>query len=145
MALIDYLDERREAIEAQIKALKAELAEIRIAEAALRGEPEAKRAIVVAPGTIIRTGTIKDWVLKALNAFEAGLETDAVIEAIRKMGGPIVERSSMTPQLSRLKAAGLIEYNGRNWRLPISQPPEKDEAPDGETSDASEDDVDDIA
>jgi len=56
------------------------------------------------------------------------METDAVIEGIRKMGGPLVERSSITPQLSRLKATGLISHDGRLWRLPAAAP-QKDETP----------------
>lgn len=153
MALLDYLTQRREEIEAQIKGLRSELAEIRIAETALRGEPEAKRATVT-NGAVIKAGTIKDWILKALMAYPAeGLETDGVIEAIRKMGGPLVERSSITPQLSRLKAARVLGHDGRHWRLPTDEEKaatklyeelvgplsQNDEASDGyQPSDASE-------
>lgn len=129
---MDYLAQRRADIEAQMKALRAELAEIKIAEAALAGVgTESAAPPVVVGGSILRAGSIKDWIMKAMSAFPNGLETDAVIEAIRKMGGPLVIRSSVTPQLSRLKAAGLIEYNGRHWRLPVKDEPEKDETPDG--------------
>ena len=117
MALLDYLRARRDEIEGTMKALKAELAEIRVAEAALTGEPPVRRSV---GGNILRLGTIKDWTMKALEGFPDGLETEAVIEAVRHMGGPLVERSSITPQLSRLKAAGLIMQEGRLWRLPTA-------------------------
>ena len=150
---MDYLATRREEIEAQMRALRAELNEIRIAEAALSGSPLGRTVMSGVRGSaIVRDGTIKDWIMRALGAFDTGLETDAVIEAIRKMGGPLVERSSITPQLSRLKAAGLIGHNGRLWRLPTDEDKAqhvaltgtinkvlglKDETPDAGTSDAS--------
>ncbi len=119
---MDYLATRREEIEAQMRALKAELNEIRIAEAALSGAPLGRTVMSGIRGSaIVRDGTIKDWIMRALSAFDVGLETDAVIEAIRKMGGPLVERSSITPQLSRLKAAGLLGHNGKLWRLPTEE------------------------
>jgi hypothetical protein len=141
MALMDYLSARREQIEAQIKALRSELTEIKIAEAALSGgSPGDHLVMTVYPGGMtIRPGSIKDWIVKALTAFPDGLETDSVIEAIRHMGGPFFGRSSTTPQLSRLKAAGLIEYNGRHWRLPLKGAPKKNETPGVQPPDASED------
>lgn len=153
MALVDYLARRREEIETQMRALKNELNEIRIAEAALNGTPSGRSVVF---GSIVRDGTIKDWIMRALGAFPNGLETDGVIESIRKMGGPIVERSSITPQLSRLKAAGLIGHNGRQWRLPteedkanhrafVSALPmmmrQRNETPDGDTSGASDEEA----
>ncbi|MBU1379116.1 MAG: hypothetical protein KKE02_23800 [Alphaproteobacteria bacterium] len=155
---MDYLATRREEIETQMRALRNELNEIRIAEAALSGAPSGRTVMIGARGpTFVRDGTIKDWVMRALSSFENGLETDSVIEAIRKMGGPFVERSSITPQLSRLKAAGLIGQNGRLWRLPTEEDKaqhldlhrrfsvavlgQKNETPDGGTSGASDEEA----
>lgn len=150
MALLDYLAARREELEAQMKALRAELAEIRIAEDALTGgKPKEQLYGTVHPGggrMLVRSGSIKDWIIRALTAYPDGNDTDAVIEAVRKMGGPIVLRSSMTPQLSRLKAAGLIEHVGRNWRIPRQSEAQKNETPDGyQPSDASEEEDDELA
>ncbi|MFL5297394.1 MAG: hypothetical protein ACJ798_13515 [Phenylobacterium sp.] len=120
MALLDYLAERRLEIEAQIKTLKGELAEIRIAEAALTGVPTGRSVVSSHSGvsSVVREGSIKDWVLRALAQAPFGLETERVIEAVHRAGGPEVPRSSMTPQLSRLKAAGLITQYGRVWAIP---------------------------
>ena len=44
--------------------------------------------------------------MRVLRENQDGLETDEVISAVKAAGGLEVPRSSMTPQLSRLKAAG---------------------------------------
>lgn len=106
MPLTSYLATRRAEIEAQMAALKAELSEIEIAEAALG---DARPAVV-------REGSIKDWALRALALCDEGADTGGVQAAIQNIGGPDVPRSSLTPQLSRLKAAGLLTQDGRNWR-----------------------------
>jgi hypothetical protein len=130
MALRDYLASRRAEIEEQIKALRDELSEIRVAEAAITGttpiaRPQSPKETV----PTFRDGSIKDWILKALEAGPPhGLETEDVITWVELLGGPNVPRSSMTPQLSRLKSSGFILLDGRNWRL-VSASDQKDEAP----------------
>lgn len=122
MALLDYLQQRRSEIEAQIKALKAELGEIRVATDALTSSDvvSVSTSGVTAFRTkqsAVREGTIKDWVLRALEDVPEGLETDDVTQRVQDIGGPEVPRNSMTPQLSRLKRDGLITQVGRNWQL----------------------------
>ena len=118
MKLKDYLATRRVEIEGEMKALKGELAEIRIAEEALSGAPTNKTVVRSPRGrSVVREGSIKDWVLKALMTFGIGLETEDVIAAVQNIGGPAVVRNSMTPQLSRLKADGLISLDGGKWSL----------------------------
>lgn len=156
MSLRDYLSARREEIEAQIKALRSELNEIKIAEAALSGDGERVAMTILPGGNAIRPGSIKDWVIKALTAYPDGLDTEALIEAVRKMHGPIFLRSSTTPQLSRLKSAGLIRQDGRLWRLSTEEEreatklylelvgplPQNDETPDEyQSSGASEEEA----
>lgn len=138
MALADYLASRRAEIEAQIKALRSELTEIKIAEDALSGGAPTRVPANSANGaSTVRSGSIKDWVLKALAHEPDGLETDAVIFKVTGIGGPKVPRNSMTPQLSRLKGAGLIKQDGRLWKLASSNAAPNDETPDAATSDAS--------
>lgn len=116
MALKDYLAVRRSDIETQIKALKAELAEIRVAEAALDAAPDVTATTPRPAQGAVRSGTIKEWVLKALAGSLNGYETDQVMSAVKMIGGPDVPRNSMTPQLSRLKSEGLIVQEGRYWK-----------------------------
>jgi hypothetical protein len=133
MPIHAILNARRAEIEAEIKALKLELEQVRAAEeaiAAISGEkPKAKPSGV-------RNGSIKDWILKALETERAGLDTEGVISVVSFLGGPEVLRSSMTPQLSRLKSAGLIALDGRKWLLPknlvLSDPLNFTAKPDGD-------------
>lgn len=120
MALRDLLSARRSEIEDQLKALRLELEEIGIAEAALNGVPASPRSRPVGRprNTEPRPGSIKDWVLKALQDEPEGLETEEIIAKISAMNGPEVLRNSMTPQLSRLKASdNLITLEGKRWKL----------------------------
>lgn len=129
MALLDYLAARRSEIEAQLKTLRAELAEIRIAENALTGASPATITLSGGVGKSVRAGSIKDWVLKALAHASDGLDTDAIRIKVNEIGGPDVSRNSMTPQLSRLKAGGLIDLEGRLWRLAPQARAQKNETP----------------
>lgn len=121
MALIDYLAGRRSEIEAQIKALKGELSDIRIAEAALLGESKTPGA-GASGSSAVKEGSIKDWVLKVLDRSWEGYETDEILKAISTIGGPDIPRTSITPQLSRLKQAGLIVLDDRKWMRPRPEP-----------------------
>lgn len=143
MALLDYLSSRRAEIEAQMKALRGELAEIRLAEQALLGNAPGKTAVSGPQGGgVVREGSIKDWILKALSTIQGGMTTEGVMSAVVDLGGPDVPRNSMTPQLSRLKAASLIELDGRLWRLTANNSAmfRKDEAPGVQPPDASDED-----
>jgi len=122
MTLRAYLLSRSAAIEAEIKVLEVELAEIRVAQAAISGEADAIPSTPIRRRrrpTTVRDGSIKAWILRVLAEFEpdGGLVTDDVIHAVEAMGGPEVLRNSMTPQLSRLKANGVITQQGRRWKL----------------------------
>ena len=116
MALTDLLNQRRAEIAQQIKALKAELDEIQIAQDALAGGKQTRAPVGRSSG-VVRFGSFKHWILQALQTVPDGLETDDVIRTVLSMGGPEISRSSMTPQLSRLKAATLVEQVGRRWRI----------------------------
>ena len=141
MTLKNYLASRRAEIEMQIKALKIELSEIRVAEEALSANPGSRSIVSTSRGpAVVRQGSIKDWIIRALTDNPLGLETDAVIREIVQIGGPTVERSSVTPQLSRLKSIGLIEQQGRFWKLPIQ--PAQEETPDGSQPSGASDDED---
>ena len=120
--LREYVSQRKAEIEADIKRLRLELAELKAAEdAAVRIGGDVTvlgGAARRARGAEVRAGSIKDWVLKALrSAPDGALETEGVINAVVLLGGPVITRSSMTPQLSRLKSMGLIALVGRRWTI----------------------------
>jgi len=129
MTIRDILAARRTELESQVKGLMIELAQIDAAEKAIESvqsgfEAQADfRAVSQPTGNVDRSaskprgGTIKDWICKALAANPSGLETESVILAVKQLDGPEVLRSSMSPQLSRLKSDGVINQVGRLWVL----------------------------
>jgi hypothetical protein len=131
MDLDDFIAKRRADITRQISALQMELAKLDAAEQAaarirvgwgIEQAPSTSQMRQPAKGRPIRAGSIKDWILKALNVRPGGLETEEVITQVGLLGGPDVPRNSMTPQLSRLKQAGWIVQVGRLWMLPGNAP-----------------------
>jgi hypothetical protein len=128
MDLDDFILKRRAEIAAQIAELQRELAKLDAAEQAVArvrvGWEQVRNpapANVPAPHRTrragVREGSIKDWILRALAHRPGGLETGEVIVQVAILGGPNVQRPSMTPQLSRLKEAGRIIQVDRKWML----------------------------
>lgn len=110
MSLRNLLAARRGEIDKQIEVLRAELAEITVAEAAIGHEPTIEARLK------LRQGSIKEAVIGVLRASPRGLKTDEIIEGL-KNSGMIVMRSSLTPQLSRLKAQGALQLMNSHWIL----------------------------
>jgi len=100
MAIHELLISRRDLLLKQLQSME---------------EPSAsERSVKPAP-----TGrsTIKDLALEALRAYPVGLDTNQIIAEIKEKHGQDIARSSMSPQLSRLKADGEIEQVGHVWRI----------------------------
>jgi hypothetical protein len=143
--LREYLGQRRADIQAQIKSLRAELAEVDAAAAAVFGneaEPRQRRERGSA-GTGRKT--LKEMAVEALQKNTDGLEAAAILQWIKERYGLDVARESMSPQLSRLGQEGEIVRNGYVWRLKMYEeldpqaPAQKDETPGVSPPDASED------
>ena len=114
-SLRDFIATRREDVKRQIADLKAELRELNLAEAAIKtGVP------VVAPA--MSTGgtgkpTIKEMVVAVLGARPDGAEATEIISLVSSRFGDEIPRSSLSPQLSRLKEEGTLVLDGRTWKL----------------------------
>jgi hypothetical protein len=67
--------------------------------------------------------TIKTMVLSALTShFDDGATLAELRTFIKDVFGREVDRTSISPQLARLREEGAVEQNGRKWRLlPASQ------------------------
>lgn len=109
-----FIEVRRREILDQISNLKNELHELKLAEAAIQtgvvGVSSVKREDEGKP-------TIKAMVLGALEGRPEGADANRIIVLIRHDFGEEVERSSLSPQLSRLKNEGKIVLNSGTWRL----------------------------
>lgn len=163
----EYLAQRRADIQAQIKSLRAELAEVDVAERALAvaaNEPAGAKRDRGATGSGRKT--LKEMAVDVLKDHPAGLEAAGILAEIEKRWGLTVRRESLSPQLSRLGQDETLVREGLIWKLaqfdwtiqaaadamqrpPPSEPvgvvyrqAQKDETPDVAASDASNSEVD---
>lgn len=149
-SLREFLSVRRAELEKTLAALDeqrspllAELFEIEAAEKALAPDglpntdaaeeadkpanPTAKRS------REIRPGSIKDKVMAVLRNRPMGADANEILELIANQFGEAIERTSLSPQLSRLKKEEWLVLDGNVWRVA-----DKNEAPDVGASGASE-------
>jgi hypothetical protein len=61
--------------------------------------------------------TIKEAVVAVLGSSLFGLTALEILDQINSLHGMDYPRTSLSPQLSRLKSEGVIEKNGKIWRL----------------------------
>lgn len=108
--LRDFMDAREAAIKEQIKALRAEMAEIKVARQALSAG--------MTDSTTSRDNaslTIKDMVRAILEAAPKGMTAHDILASIKADYGKDIERTSLSPQLSRLKADNEVWLEGDRW------------------------------
>lgn len=82
----------------------------------------------------IKQNTIMDSVIKILEKHMDGLIALDILRELNKVREFPLLRTSLSPQLSRLRQAGYIELDGSSWRLlktSVGQTPENIEAADG--------------
>lgn len=106
--LRDFLAQRDTEIKEQIKLLRAEQKELQVARAALDGQdpPQSDGG---------PTSTIKDMARWVLLDAVGGLTSGEILAAIKLEFGRDIDRTSLSPQLSRLKEAGELVLNGERW------------------------------
>ena len=114
MSLRDYIAERRTALKAQMQALRAELRELDIAESALAGGAEQP----LSGGSA--QPTIKEMIVAALR--KGPSDAHEIIAEIKKLFGNDVPRSSLSPQLSRLKSERVVDIVDNKWTLVMKNP-----------------------
>lgn len=117
--LRDFITARRTELRQQIQKLSAELDELERAEAAL-GSPAN-----VGPAKAGRANggmTIKDAILDVLANNPDGADAQEILAMINEGYGLSVVRTSLSPQLSRLKSEGKITLTGKVWaRVPVAR------------------------
>lgn len=64
-----------------------------------------------------RRPTMKEMIFSALNVVPEGLDVNDLIDFIQAAFDVEVARTSLSPQLSRMKAEGVLELAGDVWRL----------------------------
>ena len=105
--LRQFLTQREAEIIEQVKVLERELREIRAARAALLAESGE-----VAPK---HSPTIKDMVRQILISRPEGYRAKELLQEIQKRFGVTIERTSLSPQLSRLRESEEITLENGRW------------------------------
>lgn len=108
--LRDFIAQREAEIRDQQKSLKAELRELQIAKTALDAQPATSASASGASNP-----TIKDMAREVLSGQPNGLNSSGVLDGIRKLFARDIERTSLSPQLSRLKDEGELILKGEVW------------------------------
>jgi len=129
-SLTAFITRKRQELEKEEAPLKERLAEIQLersqlTKAAIAAGIEPKPETGSEPkrrGPRPRQGTIKDIVVKILSDGGQGLTAINLLAELNHRNGTTLMRSSLSPQLSRLKDEGLICLTGNYWHLP-GQPP----------------------
>lgn len=116
----DFISKRRAELEAKLSALAepiyAELAELDAAEAALAPKRAQQQADGDQRATDENKMTIKDMVLDVLGVVPSA-DANEVLKYIKQRFGVELARTSLSPQLSRLKGDGKIVLRGKRWSL----------------------------
>ena len=122
-ALIDALDVEIVAHERrleELKALRAKLLEDRREVKAARDKPKVSQR---RRGPSPKPGSIMEGVMMVLGKNRDGLQASEVLANLRNNGFPSLERTSLSPQLSRLKQRGYVTYKDKKWSVRSDQLP----------------------
>jgi hypothetical protein len=143
--LREFLASRRSGIKAEIAALRRELQEIDAAERAISGTAQSSPA----PATVVSVAgglSIKDKILAVLRDCPEGGDVATIIDLIQQQFGETIVKSSLSPQLSRLKGEGRVVTEHKIWRLAANTAPnvglwplKENEPPAPQGEDGSED------
>ena len=114
--LREFIAERRTQIRAEIAALRVEGRELKLALEAIDADSD-QPATHGGPRPSGRV-TIKDRIVEVLREHPAGGSVEEVIAWIIEAQGVTIPRSSLSPQISRLKTEGVVIFNeDKNWQL----------------------------
>jgi hypothetical protein len=114
--LREFIRAREADIQKQIESLKVELRELTLARQAIEGGVSARDVDVQRA----HTPKIKEMILAVLDSRPDGGTSDQIIDWVLRDFGVDVPRSSMSPQLSRLKSDFQVRLDPktRAWQLP---------------------------
>lgn len=139
MKVIDVLMARKKELIAEVESAMKELGAIEAALDAFKNiafrevsqSSSATQSDLFEPARARNAGkmTIKDMILIVLNESESGLSAVVILDEINKRWKKDLVRTSLSPQLSRLKQEGRLIYTNQKWLLA-----EKDETSDAVTS-----------
>ena len=114
------LQSQRSGLVAQLKAVQKEIDEIekasRASGLAVAEQKPAPRTIEIEPKQVAPR-TMKEATVDTLRKFPDGLPATEILPVVNKLLGTDYPRSSLSPQLSRLKREGVIYDIKGLWKL----------------------------
>lgn len=119
----EFFGSRRLVLEERIKRIDIEIQQLQTERNASLAELERLiRVMQILEESPTRVGerpqlTIKQGVLRVLESAPNGLSALGILERLRVDLEMNYERTSLSPQLSRLKAEGKIKLDGNVWSL----------------------------
>lgn len=117
--LKSFMENRKSEILKQIEDLKSELAQLEIAQSAIK-ESGKKYKNYISQFNLYTENkplTIKGMILKVLEQENAPLTAIEILNLINARFDKDIERTSLSPQLSRLKEEGSVLYDNKYWTL----------------------------
>ena len=114
--LRDFIASRETDIKAQIKALRVELNDLKLAKSALDSHGSA----LVTQTPLATTKTIKDMIREVLKSNADGLTSTEILAKINDQTDRQIERTSLSPQLSRMKEDGEVALTENLWFLAVA-------------------------
>ena len=144
-ALREFIRNRRNELLRQISTLQSELKELDLAQSAIGDHMtetfvadtslrEIAEAGQVARPRLRSKKTIKQMAVDMLCDKPNGATAIEIIELIHERFGVDVPRASISPQLSRLKLDGEVEYTNNKWSLPQHLIEQNEAPPEGGAS-----------
>lgn len=109
-AIRAFIAKREKEIREQMRSLRSELDELKAIRKTLEPNLSAIERSSSPPGP-----TIKDMVKTVLAASPDGLSANAILQAIDGQYQVKIERTSLSPQLSRLRQEGDVVLDGGLW------------------------------
>lgn len=128
----EFAATRIRAILAQIKLLQHELSILRKLKQSFTAEAKLEVLGIHRTSTPRRSGgvTFQDMIIQVLNDQpNNGAEALKILDLIEEKFNKKIQRSSISPQLSRLKGNGVLELKDNVWSLTEAYKAKKQEAP----------------
>lgn len=129
--LRDFISTRESEIKAHIKVLRVELGELKVAKSAL--EPQG--SIVVTDSANPATKTIKEMIRDVLKSSHQGLTSTEILFKINELFSKKIERTSLSPQLSRMKEDCEVTLHDNSWFLAVASQAISNDAVDQQITD----------
>jgi hypothetical protein len=124
--LKEFIDRRKnellaeiEQLKSRIMAIESELKELNLVESSLSLQQSKSQLTKESfrSKRLIQSNTIKAEIIRILYSRNIPMLALDILHIINSGRNPPLERTSLSPQLSRLKADGILKLDGSEWSL----------------------------